>query len=342
MGGSSAGAGSVTLQLTAYGGKDEGLFHATAAESQSFGALRTVSESQYQYDSLVERTNCTSQHTGNKDTLACLRGLDIAMLQENNVNTAFPNAKLKPLFAYNPTLDHDFIPDYTISSFQSGKFVKLPAIYGDATNEGTVFTPKGHTSTTNQSSEFIQAQFPVINSTQLARISEMYPPAEQFPPAGQYWRSTCAAYGEMRYICPGIHLSTLYAQHNIAGNWNYHYNVSDPAAIKEGFGTPHVAELGAIWDFKLPQSLKTTNANMIPLMQGYWISFIRSYDPNKYRQSGSPTWAAWTEGGDMRRLLIQNTEANGGVGAGTVMETVPTAQKGRCDVMSSWAVGLRQ
>ncbi|KAL8848753.1 MAG: hypothetical protein Q9221_006224 [Calogaya cf. arnoldii] len=45
LGGSSAGAPSVTLQLAAYGGRDEGLFHATAAESQSFGALRTVEES---------------------------------------------------------------------------------------------------------------------------------------------------------------------------------------------------------------------------------------------------------------------------------------------------------
>jgi hypothetical protein len=34
---SSAGAASVTLMLSAYGGKDEGLFVAAAAESQSFG-----------------------------------------------------------------------------------------------------------------------------------------------------------------------------------------------------------------------------------------------------------------------------------------------------------------
>ena len=130
LGGASAGGGSVTLQLVAYGGRDDKLFHATAAESQSFGALRTVAESQYQYDELVQRTNCTAEKTGKSDTLACLRTLDIDVLQSNNIGTKFPGAKVPPLFPYNPTLDHDFIQDYTITLFQEGRFLKLPAIYG--------------------------------------------------------------------------------------------------------------------------------------------------------------------------------------------------------------------
>lgn len=130
MGGASAGAASITLQLAAYGGRDDGLFHATAAESQSFPALRTVSESQYQYDELVARTNCTAKDTGNSDTLSCLRALDIEVLQKFNVKTKFPGAKILPLFAYNPTLDHDFIQDYTLKSFEEGRFVLVPAIYG--------------------------------------------------------------------------------------------------------------------------------------------------------------------------------------------------------------------
>lgn len=130
IGGASAGAASVTLQLAAYGGRDDGLFHGTAAESQSFAALRTVSESQYQYDELVDRTECSSQHTGKNDTLSCLRGLDIKVLQKANIKTKFPGAKILPLFAYNPTLDYDFIQDYTFNLFESGRFVRVPAIYG--------------------------------------------------------------------------------------------------------------------------------------------------------------------------------------------------------------------
>lgn len=59
LGGDSAGAGSIDLHLSAYGGRDDGLFHATAAESQSFGAQFTVEGSQYQYDALVERVGCS-------------------------------------------------------------------------------------------------------------------------------------------------------------------------------------------------------------------------------------------------------------------------------------------
>lgn len=130
MGGASAGAASVTLQLSAYGGRDDGLFHGTIAESQSFGALRTVSESQYQYDELVARTKCTTKETGKGDTLACLRGLDIKELQKFNIKTKFPDAKKLPIFPYNPTLDYDFIQDYTIALFETGRFVHVPAIYG--------------------------------------------------------------------------------------------------------------------------------------------------------------------------------------------------------------------
>jgi len=341
MGGSSAGAASVTLQLTAYGGKDEGLFHATAAESQSFGALRTVSESQYQYDDLVSRTNCTEKDTGKKDTLACLRTLPIATLQKYNINTKFPDGIIKPLFPYNPTLDYDFIPDYTIHSFDAGAFVHVPAIYGDANDEGTVFTPKGRTANTTHLTDFIKSNFPNLNSSQATTLGQMYPPTLQFPPAQRYWRAASAAYGELRYVCPGIHLSSIYADRGIKGNYNYRYNVSDPGAEKEGFGTPHVAELAAIWNTAAGvPSLKTNNKNIVPLMQGYWISFIRTFDPNTHRLPGTPEWQEWNQGGDKRRLLIRNEEKFGGVGNGTTMQTVEQDQQKRCQTLMPWAVGL--
>lgn len=130
LGGASAGAASVTLQSIAYGGRNDGLFHAIAAESQSFAALRTVSESQYQYDQLVDRTGCRAEKTGNSNTLACLRGLKIGTLDKYNIKTQFPGASELPLFAYNPTLDFDFIQDYPLNLFESGHFIKVPAIYG--------------------------------------------------------------------------------------------------------------------------------------------------------------------------------------------------------------------
>lgn len=82
IGGVSAGAGAVTLLLTAHGGRDDGLFHAAAAESQSFPPVNTVAEAQYQYDHLVDRTDCARK----PDTLACLRKLHVEDIQAVNTN----------------------------------------------------------------------------------------------------------------------------------------------------------------------------------------------------------------------------------------------------------------
>jgi carboxylesterase type B len=127
VGGASAGAASVELQLTAYGGRDDGLFHAVAAESQSFGAQLTVEESQYQYDALIQRVGCAKD----KDTLQCLRNTDIAILTKNNSNIPTPGgAGSSPLFMWGPVIDGNFTTDYSYNLFSQGNFIKVPSIFG--------------------------------------------------------------------------------------------------------------------------------------------------------------------------------------------------------------------
>ncbi|KAL9589052.1 MAG: hypothetical protein Q9203_002142 [Teloschistes exilis] len=337
LGGASAGAASVALQVAAYGGRNDGLFHGTAAESQSFAALRTVEESQYQYDELVSRVKCNVEQTKSDDTLACLRSLSSDQLQAQNIGTPFPNTTRRPLFAYNPTLDQDFIPDYTLNLFSSGRFLKVPAIYGDATNEGTVFVPRS-TDTVNDSNDFLQAQFPRLNATQEDWIQQAYPPStQQFSvKSGKYWRSTADAYGELRYVCPGMFLNNIYTAQGVKANWNYRYAVLGPGADKSGVGTPHAAEVNAIWGAPpgSPPSYKTVNAHAIPVLQHYWLSFIRTLDPNRLRLAGTPVWEEWTSGafggstGGGKRILF----ADGG--NTTVMETVEAAQWERCGVLT--------
>ena len=127
IGGNSAGGASVDLQLSAYGGRDDGLFHAAAAESQSFGALFTVNEAQYQYDGLVQRVGCGND----TDTLQCLRNTDIAVISNNNINIPTPGgAGGNPIFMWSPVIDETFIVDYTYNLYSQGKFVKVPSIFG--------------------------------------------------------------------------------------------------------------------------------------------------------------------------------------------------------------------
>lgn len=231
MGGDSAGAQSVDLHVTAYGGRDDGPFHATAAESQSFSALRTIDESQFSYDNLVIRTGCA----GSADTLACLRSLSATDLQAVNFNTPFPGAQNPPLYMYGPVLDFNFITDYTYRAYQQGRFVHVPAIAGYTSNEGTVFTPK-NTSSYGETDTFMQDNFPDFTLEQLGRWNELYPVngTPSFPDSGRFWRQVSDGYGELRYTCPGITVSDIYANEGVSANWNYRWNVIDPEDAAEG------------------------------------------------------------------------------------------------------------
>ncbi|KAJ5491809.1 Carboxylesterase type B [Penicillium expansum] len=330
IGGDSAGAASVTLMLSAYGGRDEGLFIGAAAESQSFAQMLNVTESQFAYDALVTATACNSS----ENTLACLRNLDVSALQQKNVERPYPGAQGKPLYLYGPTIDEDLVPDYTYRLFHEGKFIKVPVIFGDDTNEGTRFVTKS-TSSVEEADTFIQNQFPAIKQTHLARINN----GEEFPDAGSYWRPASTAYGEIRYICPGIDMSSVYAAAGVP-SWNYHYAVQDPANENSGLGTPHTVEVNAIWGpantgHKAPASYYTTNAGIVPVMQGYWTSFITSLDPNTKRLPSSPNWQTWGQGGDAyQRIFIRTNE--------TRMETVPQGQRNRCKYLTSIGLDLKQ
>ncbi|KIW27851.1 uncharacterized protein PV07_07552 [Cladophialophora immunda] len=363
LGGDSAGAASIAYHLTAYGGRDDGLFVAAAAESVSFAPILTVEESQYQYDSLAKRLGCapraTSQDSTVKDdTLSCLRSKTTAQLQGQNHNVPYPGAQNPPLYMWNPVLDNTLIQNYTYAAFDSGHFVRVPVLFGDDTNGGTIFTPRG-TSSLAQSNTFLHDQFPDLTFDQLQQIDQLYPNhGPQFPNSGSWWRQVSNAYGDMRYMCPNLFISSSYARYGVPGNWNYWFNVQDAAQVRQGLGVPHTVELSAIWgpentNGAAPASYRRggPNAWIVPLLQGYWISFIRALDPNPFRAQGAPMWQEFTladqegsagadaagggGGGDWMRMLFDTAETTG-------MAEVSTAVRKRCQYLNSIGLALKQ
>jgi carboxylesterase type B len=186
--------------------------------------------------------------------------------------------------------------------------------------------------------EFLTDQYPNLSDAQLARIDDYFPKAEQFPNSGQYWRAVSNAYGQMRYMCPGLYISSAYSE-TFTPSWNYRYNVEDPAQVASGLGVPHTAEVNAIWGSEnvngaAPASYSTSlNRNIVPLMQGYWTSFIRTHDPNTYRIPGSPLWEKWSPLLMNRIRLETNT---------TVMEIVDEDTQANCRYLESIGVALQQ
>ncbi|CAJ2509146.1 Uu.00g141720.m01.CDS01 [Anthostomella pinea] len=338
LGGDSAGAASISLQMAAFGGRDDHLFDAAAAESVSFATVLTIKESQYQYDNLAIQAGCVAANS-----LACLKSKTAEELQTVNSPIPYPGAAQAPLYMWNPVIDNDIIRDYTYKAFDEGKFVKVPAIFGDDTNGGTIFTPRD-TSTLAESDSFLKSQFPYLSLEQLGKINDLYPKQnDTCPSAGCYWRQVSDVYGQMRYMCPGLYISSAMTRHGVARSYSYRYDVEDPAQVAQGLGVPHTVELNAIFG---PENLgyagsapasyyrNGTNAAVVPVIQAYWTSFIRSFDPNRYRYPGSAIWEVWSERAQ-DRLLFET-------GGKTRMELVDDTTRRRCEYFYSIGLDIRQ
>lgn len=69
---------------------------------------------------------------------------------------------------------------------------------------------------------FLLDNFPQLNSSMLATINSLYPEGAQFPSRGSFFSAAATVYGEMRYICPGIFISSAINQFRTPQpNWNY-------------------------------------------------------------------------------------------------------------------------
>ena len=338
IGGDSAGGGAIALHLTAYRGKDEGFFVGAAAESQSFPSMLDTQEANFIYNSLVMRTGCVNSN----DSLTCLRSLNASFIQSVDMNTVLPGAQNPTLFMYAPTIDYDLVPDYTVRLFEQGQFIRVPTIWGDATNEGTIFTPES-TGSYAKSTVFLQNNYPTLTPEIGYKLIQLYPQnaTPQFPDSGSYWRQVSDVYGEIRYICPGIHIPDMYTRYGYENVWNYHYDVQDLMDMHKGYGVPHVAEINSIWgpdnvfNKTPPQSYYGINAPIIPVMQGYWTSFITALNPSSLRHCTSPPWTRWTDSqSTANRIYIQTNN--------THMEKVPPDQRHRCQYWTSIALELKQ
>jgi hypothetical protein len=79
-------------------------------------------------------------------------------------------------------------------------------------------------------------------------------------------------------------------------------------------------------------------------VQGYWLSFIRSFDPNKHVKSfwtedgeklTSPKWDTFGKDGNETRLLFDNRNV-------VKMEEVSDRELERCKVVNGMGLQLKQ
>lgn len=274
---------------------------------------------------------------------ACLRSKTTVEIQAVNYNIALPGAADKPLYMYNPMIDGGLVQTQTYTAYDEGNFIKVPLITGDDTNGGTIFVP-ANTSSLAQSNMFIKNQFPATSLADFAAINAMYPNpnATGCPGVGCYWRQASDVYGEQRYMCPGLYVAAQAAAHGVPQSWAYRWNVEDPAYIAAGVGVPHTIEITAIFgplyvNVSVPPSYYAgrKNAAAVDVVQAYWTSFIRSYDPNTYRLAGSAEWEVWSDSTKPRLLFDTGGVTSMENVAGTDLET-------RCEFWYSIGKAIKQ
>ncbi|KAH7193209.1 Alpha/Beta hydrolase protein [Fusarium flagelliforme] len=324
LGGSSSGGASVAFHLTAYGGRDDKLFHAAAAESISSSPIVTLEQAAYRAQGVMFQLGCTEG-----DAMACMRNKTSFELSAARKTFPAPGGTNAPLSMWMPVVDGDLVRNALWDSFSKGNFVKVPTIIGATTNEGIGFAPA--TSSQAQSDSFWQAEYPMMNSSHTANISALYSDeTTKCSTPTCFSQQLKDSYGDMRFMCSGVSFTSAMSYWMPKKTWNYWYNVQN----SPGGGVTHGAQVNAIWGTgrgSLPNSYLAggVNANITAVMQGYWASFIRSYDPNKYRYANTSVWQAYSK--TQRQRLVVDT------GARTSLQNMTQTMQNRCDYFDSIA-----
>ncbi|KAH6854493.1 Alpha/Beta hydrolase protein [Chaetomium sp. MPI-CAGE-AT-0009] len=341
--GASAGAGSVAMHLVAYGGRDDNLFVGAMSQANFFPAQPFVEELEYQFDRVVSQTGCDRLDPSQQIT--CLRGKDVAVLQTANYAQAFPGrpGPPMPLFYWTPCVDGDFLRDVPYRLFEKGQFINVPVVFGTSTDEGSTFA--SNAATPDDVSLFFRNNYPLLTANDTASILAQYPQLPPLPNRNPWFPTASQAYGEATFICPSLNVLTHLHLHRNNKNtspklYAYRYNVHDTENLAAGLGVPHLFDAAAIFGpdnvggGRLARaSYKTYNAGVVPLVMGYWVSFVRALDPNRFRLEGAPTWEVW-DGYDGGGDGDGDADAEGGrlvvETEGARMEMVGAGERGRC------------
>jgi carboxylesterase type B len=260
--------------------------------------------------------------------------MNISALQAASGGSAFPETTLGdplPLFYWLPVIDGELIPGQLHTLFATGQFAHVPMLVGHVTNEGSWFA--NNASSAAEVSSFLRANYPHIKETQLEKINHEYANMAPLPGHAAFFPSASAAYGDATFACPANHMASAVSRFvGAAKAWSYRYNVLDPEIVSGGYGVPHTFETSAVfgpgqagW---AASSYYTINAPIVPVVMGYWASFVRSLNPNTYKQPWSPYWETLGNmSGSQLRLQTNNT----------AMEVVPDWQARNCTMWRQFA-----
>ncbi|BCS26837.1 uncharacterized protein APUU_51548S [Aspergillus puulaauensis] len=310
--GESAGAVSVGHHFLAYGGRDDGLFHAGIAESGgplTTSPLVSLDQQDVLYNDVLNSTNCTRE----RDTLQCLRSR--------------PATDLKAAFQgvnYYPVIDGKIITGLPSVLLKEGRFVKRPLLIGTNTNEGTTFSVASGRGV-NNSADFREmiAQYSGghgLTSTTLDALVDQY--VNQLsdkeaqaglgtvllspgPEYGSLWGKVTLYAGDYQFNAGRRYSTQLWARYGVPV-YSYRFDAVPNGIPSETLGATHFQEIsfvfrnfdGVGYEVNPLQSTSTglqqSYRNLSTRMSQMWLNFAATLSPNAHQApKANGTWPVY-------------------------------------------------
>ncbi|KAI0372396.1 alpha/beta-hydrolase [Pilatotrama ljubarskyi] len=320
--GESAGGSSVELHLVAHEGQR--LFSQAIAQSVYRTPVPTPDQQRPLFDYYAAQAGCGTGSQTVASRLACLRKASVSALAraQDAAMYSFTGA----YNSFHPVLDGKILTEIPSLSILKGNFADVPVIVGSTSNE----TLSGGTNITSA----LHAFFPGLTSKDLAEYLEHYP-ASEFDSDEQRFMVTT---GESELICARAIIGLAAARKNKA--YTYRYNQPVPTA-----NTDVVFHASENWMMFRGTSTgfngTTTFQPQRPIDEAfaseliaYWLSFVRSGNPNAHKLARSPVWPEYTP---ERRTRISLQEGESTEVSGSTIEVEPQAESNRCAFVASKA-----
>ncbi|KAM0420136.1 hypothetical protein ACHAPD_003705 [Fusarium lateritium] len=298
--GESAGGMSVGFHLLAFGGRNDGLFHAAIAQS---GGPYTapvlscdISKRQADFNIVLKKTGCLDS----KDSLNCLRAAPSELLRQ-------ASSHLTPSFV----IDGEMITAPSEELLNSGHFAKVPLLIGSTRNEGTSLLQQmlgmtGAFDTEEHLRSFIQTSWSrgPINATVAQHWAQLYAQEIETPSTagpgtvkvnpgpeyGSYYGPATLWLGDLIFTAGRRFATQAWAREKVP-SYSFLHDAIPANVNPDTLGAAHFSDVvymfgnteGFGWEtnpFPAESKLMEKHVKLAELMSRMWISFATKRNPN--------------------------------------------------------------
>ncbi|KAK3306179.1 Alpha/Beta hydrolase protein [Chaetomium strumarium] len=255
--GQSSGGLAVGMQLMAYGASKPVPFQRAICQSQALEPGITGNFTIDAMQAVVDYVDCgdASGDLHSKETVACLRNLDMETLLNASLATFSSVISSNIGDIWLPVVDGDFLPAAPSILIRQGRFANVTTMIGWCQNDVTFFTDPT-IETPEDTRKFISSYVPDLTSSNVDKLLSLYPVSDFVAEAtstlsSEFFRAA-RIFRDIIMTCQPI----WYGQHIAkAGNDVYLYDwnqtilepIIDEAAGRTGFGPVHTSEFAYIF-----------------------------------------------------------------------------------------------